>query len=73
MIAPLAQTSPSAAADRAATDAPAAANRRSRLRLRDLCDEVLASFRAARERDVITDAEREDARSTLAGLNPKRG
>ena len=72
MIAPVAQTSSSAAAS-VATGAPAAANRRSRLRLRDLCDEVLASFRVARERDVISAAEREDARTVLAGLTPKRG
>jgi hypothetical protein len=72
MIASAAQTSSSAAAS-AATVAPAPANRRSRLRLRDLCDEVLASFRVARERDVISDAEREDARTVLAGLSPKRG
>lgn len=51
---------------------PAAQNRRQRLRLRDLCDEVLASFRVARERDVITDLDREDARVVLAGLSPRR-
>jgi hypothetical protein len=72
MIASVAQPS-SSAADSAATRVPAAVNRRSRLRLRDLCDEVLASFRVARERDVISEADREDARSMLAGLSPKRG
>lgn len=55
--------------------APSAApqNRRQRLRLRELCDEVLASFRVARERDVISDAERQDARQVLATLSPRRG
>jgi hypothetical protein len=46
------------------------ANRRSRVRLRDLCDEVLASYRAARERDVISEGERHDARRLLARVAP---
>lgn len=51
---------------------PVGANRRQLLRLRDLCDEVLASHRAARERDLISAPEREDARALLAGLAPQR-
>lgn len=47
-------------------------NRRQRLRLRDLCDEVLASFRAAHARDVISDDDRQDARAVLATLTPRR-
>lgn len=46
------------------------ANRRSRTRLRELCDEVLASFRAARQRELITDDERTEARTALAGVAP---
>ncbi len=45
-------------------------DRRRRSRLRDLCDEVLASHRAANDRDVITDADRADARMILAKLAP---
>ena len=44
--------------------------RRSRRRLRELCDEVLASYRVASERDVITDADRADARMMLANIAP---
>lgn len=67
----LAPVDPTAVAQTSAgpTVAP---NRRQRLRLRDLCDEVLASFRLAREREVISDAEREDAQAALAGLGPRR-
>jgi hypothetical protein len=34
------------------------ADRRSRARLRDLCDEVLASFRAATNRELISPEDR---------------
>lgn len=46
------------------------ANRRRRAHLRELCDEVLASFRAARERDVVSDGDRQTARSLLSELTP---
>jgi hypothetical protein len=59
------------------TDASArttpAADRRTRLRLRDLCDEVIASFRLASGRDLLSDAERSEARATLARLTPAIG
>lgn len=45
-------------------------DRRERARLRDLCDEVLASFRVAREREPISASERSDAREWLARLAP---
>ena len=48
----------------------AAADRRTRLRLRDLCDEVIASFRLASGRDLLSDAERAEARATLAHVTP---
>ena len=45
-------------------------DRRSRRRLRELCDEVIASHRAANDRDVITDADRADARMILSRVAP---
>ena len=44
--------------------------RRNRRRLRELCDEVLASYRVASDRDVISDADRADARMMLASIAP---
>jgi hypothetical protein len=44
--------------------------RRNRSRLRDLCDEVLASYRVANDRDVISDADRADARMMLSRIAP---
>ena len=46
------------------------ADRRTRLRLRDLCDEVIASFRLASGRELLSDAERAEARATLANVTP---
>ena len=48
---------------------PVPADRRARLRLRELCDEVLASHRIAAERDLWTDEERAEAATLLGGLN----
>ena len=45
-------------------------DRRNRRRLRELCDEVLASYRLASDRDVISDADRAAARSMLATITP---
>ena len=56
--------------DHPAGPQPVPANRRRRVRLRELCDEVLASFRVARERDLISDGERQAARALLAGMTP---
>ena len=44
--------------------------RRTRERLRDLCDEVLWSFRLASDRDLISEQERNEARSFLSKLTP---
>jgi hypothetical protein len=44
--------------------------RRSHRRLRDLCDEVLASYRVASDRDVITESDRATARTMLASIAP---
>ena len=45
-------------------------DRRNRRHLRELCDEVLASYRLASDRDVITESERADARAMLASIAP---
>ena len=45
-------------------------DRRSRRRLRELCDEVLASYRVANERDVISESDRADARMMLTQIAP---
>lgn len=42
--------------------------RRQRSRLRELCDEVLASYRVANGRDLFTEADRAEARSFLMQL-----
>lgn len=46
-------------------------DRRTRLRLRDLCDEVIASFRVATDRDVLSATERAEAKSLLARITPR--
>ena len=45
-------------------------DRRNRRRLRELCDEVLASYRIASDRDVISESDRADARMMLARIAP---
>lgn len=52
---------------------PVAADRRRRTHLRDLCDEVLASFRVARERELLSDSDREAAGPVLAELTRSLG
>jgi hypothetical protein len=50
------------------------AERRTHARLRDLCDEVLASYRVATGRDPLSDADHREARSLLSRLGaPTRG
>jgi hypothetical protein len=41
-------------------------DRRNRQRLRELCDEVLASFRVASGKDLFNEGDRADARSMLS-------
>jgi hypothetical protein len=43
-------------------------DRRSRARLRDLCDEVLASFRVASDRDLFTEHDRAEGKALLASV-----
>jgi hypothetical protein len=47
---------------------PVRSDRRRRNRLRDLCDEVLASFRVAADRDPISEQDRAIASEMLKGL-----
>ena len=48
-------------------------NRRMRNRLRELCDEVLASYRAAGARELFAEDERNEARAVLARIVPLAG
>jgi len=45
-------------------------DRRSKTRLRDLCDEILASYRAAKGQDIVTAEDREAAQELLRGMGP---
>ena len=45
-------------------------NRRTRHHLRELCDEVLASYRAAKSYDLFAEDERNEARALLARIVP---
>ncbi|MDF1505137.1 hypothetical protein [Roseisolibacter sp. H3M3-2] len=55
------------------TSAEAADERRHLLRLRELCDEVLATQRVSEGRDIMTDDERQEARQLLASFAPRVG
>jgi hypothetical protein len=44
--------------------------RRERSRLRELCDEVLASFRVAQSRELISEGEMAESRALLATMTP---
>jgi hypothetical protein len=46
-------------------------DRRTRSRLRDLCDEVLASYRLAQGHDVLSSEERDSAKQVLKELTPQ--
>lgn len=50
--------------------APAAADRRSKARLRELCDEVLASFRIASDRDLFSAQDRAEGHALLTRIAP---
>ena len=45
-------------------------DRRLRARLRELCDEVLASYRIAQGEDLVTPDERSEAEQMLRNLTP---
>jgi hypothetical protein len=46
-------------------------DRRVRGRLRELCDEVLASYRVAQGQDLVTPEERDSAEQMLRSLTPR--
>lgn len=46
-------------------------DRRTLVRLRELCDEVLASYRLAQGEDVVTPEDREIANQVLRGITLK--
>ena len=64
------QTTPRASADPQTTTVPALSERRTRHRLRDLCDEVIASYRAAKGFQLFSDRDRADAYAIMGQLVP---
>lgn len=52
-------------APRTATSATVNADRRTRRRLRELCEEVLASYRVASDRDLFTADDRDAGRNLI--------
>jgi hypothetical protein len=46
-------------------------DRRTRGRLRELCEEVLASYRIAQGEDLVTAEDRQIAEQVLRGLTPR--
>jgi len=57
-------------AARSAAPSAVPIDRRTRRRLRDLCDEVLASYRLAANSSPLTDEDRESARAVLSRMTP---
>ena len=47
-----------------------ATDRRTRTRLRELCDEVLASYRVASDSDLFSEDDRREAQALLASVVP---
>ncbi|MDB4887656.1 MAG: hypothetical protein JWN79_3094 [Gemmatimonadetes bacterium] len=64
------RTNPTPSSPRQTVTPTAPAERRNRTRLRDLCDEVLASFRAASSRETISEQDRRDSMDILAAIAP---
>lgn len=62
------QTPTRTIADAPTTTVPAYSERRTKHRLRELCDEVIASYRAATGYQLFTDEERSQAQSLLGNL-----
>ena len=50
---------------------PVRSDRRRRTHLRDLCDEVLASYRVASDREPISEQDREAAMALLPQVAPR--
>jgi hypothetical protein len=53
----------------ATSPSSAPAERRSRARLRDLCDEVLASFRLASQGDMFSEHDRDEGRALIGKIS----
>lgn len=62
------QTTPHAIADAQTTIVPAYTERRTKHRLRELCDEVIASYRAATGYQLFSENERQEAHAMLGNL-----
>ena len=58
----------SSSSDSAAGHKAVPADRRHRTRLRDLCDEVLASFRMARQPDQFSEQDRAEGRALVSSI-----
>ena len=65
-------TQPHTNADAPTTIVPKIEERRTRHRLRELCDEVIASYRAAKGHQLFSDRDRADAYALLGQLAPAR-
>ena len=59
-------------ADENTTIVPALKERRTRHRLRELCDEVIASYRAAKGYQLFSDRDRDEAYALMGQLAPVR-
>jgi hypothetical protein len=57
-------------ADTTAKHVNRAAERRTKLRLRELCDEALASYHQARGHDLFSSEDRKTARDLMASVVP---
>jgi hypothetical protein len=66
-------TSATSAPTRTAPAGPrrATRERRTRRRFRELCDEVLASFRVAKGEDLWSDSDRSELQATLGRIVPR--
>jgi hypothetical protein len=63
------RTAPNSTASRTASESQSIpSDRRRRARLRDLCDEVLASFRMASQPDPFTEQDRAEGRALLSSI-----
>ena len=62
------QNTPRTIADAQTTTVPAPQERRTKHRLRELCDEVIASYRAATGYQLLTDDDRSQAQAFLGNL-----
>ena len=69
-MSPMPTTQPRTNADALTTIVPAVSERRTLHRLRELCDEVIASYRAAKGCQLFSDRDRADADALIGQLAP---